>query len=179
MVSWQVTMIYRIWRNNQKRCYLYVNILMVLGWWLCWWSVCLLNLFLALFQSGDASARDIDTAMKLGAGYPMGPFELADYVGLDTTKFIIDGTVIFLASCCFAVLSNFQANSVTSVFLAADSWSFVPRDWLTDWLMGDCCPKILWICNGYKPKSCLLKPPVPLDSNTLLVSQSGIDYRMI
>jgi 3-hydroxyacyl-CoA dehydrogenase len=29
--------------------------------------------------------------MKLGAGYPMGPFELADYVGLDTSKFIIDG----------------------------------------------------------------------------------------
>lgn len=29
--------------------------------------------------------------MKLGAGHPMGPFELADYVGLDTTKFIIDG----------------------------------------------------------------------------------------
>ncbi len=35
--------------------------------------------------------RDVDTAMKLGAGHPMGPFELADYVGLDTTKFIIDG----------------------------------------------------------------------------------------
>ena len=29
--------------------------------------------------------------MKLSAGYPMGPFELLDYVGLDTTKFIIDG----------------------------------------------------------------------------------------
>lgn len=29
--------------------------------------------------------------MKLGAGYPMGPFELSDYVGLDTTKFIVDG----------------------------------------------------------------------------------------
>ena len=29
--------------------------------------------------------------MKLGAGHPMGPFELADYVGLDTMKFIIDG----------------------------------------------------------------------------------------
>ena len=28
--------------------------------------------------------------MKLGAGYPMGPFQLADYVGLDTFKFIID-----------------------------------------------------------------------------------------
>ena len=44
-----------------------------------------------LVERGDASAKDIDTAMKLGAGYPMGPFELADYVGLDTTKFIIDG----------------------------------------------------------------------------------------
>jgi len=29
--------------------------------------------------------------MKLGAGHPMGPFELGDYVGLDTMKFIIDG----------------------------------------------------------------------------------------
>jgi len=44
-----------------------------------------------LLERGDASARDIDTAMKLGAGYPMGPIELADYVGLDTCKFIIDG----------------------------------------------------------------------------------------
>lgn len=34
--------------------------------------------------------------MKLGAGYPMGPFELADYVGLDTTKFILDGKFSFL-----------------------------------------------------------------------------------
>lgn len=44
-----------------------------------------------LLERGDASARDIDVAMKLGAGYPMGPFELADYVGLDTNKFILDG----------------------------------------------------------------------------------------
>lgn len=29
-----------------------------------------------LLERGDASARDIDTAMKLGAGYPMGPIEL-------------------------------------------------------------------------------------------------------
>lgn len=29
--------------------------------------------------------------MKLGAGYPMGPFELNDYVGLDTTNFILEG----------------------------------------------------------------------------------------
>lgn len=44
-----------------------------------------------LLERGDATARDIDTAMKLGAGYPMGPFELLDYVGLDTSKFIIEG----------------------------------------------------------------------------------------
>jgi len=44
-----------------------------------------------MLERGDASSRDIDLAMKLGAGYPMGPFELTDYVGLDTTKFILDG----------------------------------------------------------------------------------------
>jgi 3-hydroxyacyl-CoA dehydrogenase len=49
-----------------------------------------------LILPGDATARDIDTAMKLGAGHPMGPFELADYVGNDTTKFILDGKNKFL-----------------------------------------------------------------------------------
>jgi len=44
-----------------------------------------------LFERGVASKEDIDTAMKLGAGYPMGPFELLDYVGLDTSKYILDG----------------------------------------------------------------------------------------
>ncbi|KAJ6668889.1 hypothetical protein lerEdw1_012376 [Lerista edwardsae] len=44
-----------------------------------------------LFERGDASKEDIDIAMKLGASYPMGPFELLDYVGLDTCKYIIDG----------------------------------------------------------------------------------------
>jgi len=44
-----------------------------------------------MVERGDASVKDVDTAMKLGAGYPMGPFELADYVGLDTNKFIITG----------------------------------------------------------------------------------------
>ncbi|PVD39042.1 hypothetical protein C0Q70_01669 [Pomacea canaliculata] len=44
-----------------------------------------------MLERGDATAKDIDTAMKLGAGHPMGPFELADYVGLDTTRFIING----------------------------------------------------------------------------------------
>ena len=43
---------------------------------------------LEMLERGDASICDIDKAMKLGAGYPMGPFELLDYVGLDTTQFI-------------------------------------------------------------------------------------------
>lgn len=40
---------------------------------------------------GDASPEDIDTAMKLGAGYPMGPIELSDYTGHDTSYFIMKG----------------------------------------------------------------------------------------
>ena len=44
-----------------------------------------------LVERGDATPEDVDIAMKLGAGHPMGPFELGDYVGLDTMKFIIDG----------------------------------------------------------------------------------------
>ena len=44
-----------------------------------------------LHERGHGSKEDIDTAMKLGAGYPMGPFELLDYVGLDTSKFIMEG----------------------------------------------------------------------------------------
>lgn len=44
-----------------------------------------------MLERGEATADDIDTAMKLGAGYPMGPFELSDYVGLDTMKHISDG----------------------------------------------------------------------------------------
>lgn len=44
-----------------------------------------------LHERGHGSKEDIDIAMKLGAGYPMGPFELSDYVGLDTLKFIIEG----------------------------------------------------------------------------------------
>jgi len=46
---------------------------------------------LRMLERGDASKEDIDQAMKLGAGYPMGPFQLADYVGLDTLQFIQKG----------------------------------------------------------------------------------------
>ncbi len=41
-------------------------------------------------QEGVASARDIDQAMKAGAGMPMGPFELADLVGLDVLLEVAD-----------------------------------------------------------------------------------------
>ncbi|MFT3693348.1 MAG: 3-hydroxyacyl-CoA dehydrogenase family protein [Kofleriaceae bacterium] len=36
-----------------------------------------------MVEQGVASAQDIDTAMKLGYGHPMGPLELTDLVGLD------------------------------------------------------------------------------------------------
>jgi len=36
-------------------------------------------------ERGVASIEDIDTGMKLGCGYPMGPFTLCDFVGIDTT----------------------------------------------------------------------------------------------
>lgn len=48
-----------------------------------------------MLDRGDASARDIDTAMKLGAGHPMGPLELCDYVGLDTQQLIMEGEYWF------------------------------------------------------------------------------------
>ena len=40
------------------------------------------------YEEGVGSIPDIDNAMKLGCGYPMGPFTLLDFVGLDTTYFI-------------------------------------------------------------------------------------------
>ena len=38
-----------------------------------------------LVESGDATPEDVDTALKLGLGHPMGPIELNDLAGLDTT----------------------------------------------------------------------------------------------
>jgi len=40
------------------------------------------------YEEGVGSIGDIDNAMKLGCGYPMGPFTLLDFVGLDTTYYI-------------------------------------------------------------------------------------------
>ncbi len=48
---------------------------------------------LLMLDRGDASKEDIDAAMQLGCGHPMGPVTLTDYVGLDTTLFILRGWV--------------------------------------------------------------------------------------
>jgi 3-hydroxybutyryl-CoA dehydrogenase len=42
-----------------------------------------LNDAVRMVEASYASADDIDYAMKLGCGYPMGPFELLDVIGLD------------------------------------------------------------------------------------------------
>jgi 3-hydroxybutyryl-CoA dehydrogenase len=43
-----------------------------------------------LYESGLASLEDIDQAMKLGCGHPMGPFTLLDLVGLDTAMYVAE-----------------------------------------------------------------------------------------
>jgi 3-hydroxybutyryl-CoA dehydrogenase len=43
-----------------------------------------------VYESGLASLDDIDAAMKLGCGYPMGPFALLDLVGLDTAMYVAE-----------------------------------------------------------------------------------------
>src|SRR5262245_17307349 len=40
------------------------------------------------YENGLGTLEDIDNGMKLGCGYPMGPFTLLDFVGLDTTYYI-------------------------------------------------------------------------------------------
>ncbi len=40
------------------------------------------------YENGLGTLEDIDKGMKLGTGYPMGPFTLLDFVGLDTTYYI-------------------------------------------------------------------------------------------
>lgn len=46
-----------------------------------------------MLERGDATTHDIDISMQLGAGNPMGPLHLADYIGLDTCLFIMNGWV--------------------------------------------------------------------------------------
>ncbi len=43
-----------------------------------------------LVEQGVASPEDIDEGMRLGCGYPMGPLQLLDFVGIDTTFYIAE-----------------------------------------------------------------------------------------
>ncbi len=43
-----------------------------------------------MLEAGTATAEEIDKAMQLGCGYPMGPLTLLDFVGLDTTYYIAE-----------------------------------------------------------------------------------------
>jgi len=43
-----------------------------------------------LLENNISDAESIDSAMKLGAGHPMGPLKLADLVGLDVTVNILE-----------------------------------------------------------------------------------------
>ena len=49
-----------------------------------------LNGAVRMFEEGFASKEDIDTAVKLGLGHPMGPLELLDLIGLDTMLSVAD-----------------------------------------------------------------------------------------
>jgi 3-hydroxybutyryl-CoA dehydrogenase len=49
-----------------------------------------LNHAVAMYEARYASREDIDTAMRLGRGLPMGPFALLDLIGLDTAYQILD-----------------------------------------------------------------------------------------
>jgi 3-hydroxybutyryl-CoA dehydrogenase len=49
-----------------------------------------LNNAIRLYEQGVATIEDIDTALKGGCGFPMGPFALLDLVGLDTSLAILD-----------------------------------------------------------------------------------------
>lgn len=50
-----------------------------------------MNEAVKMYERGDADFKDIDVAMKLGTGYPMGPFELSDFTGQDIGLAVLEG----------------------------------------------------------------------------------------
>jgi 3-hydroxybutyryl-CoA dehydrogenase len=47
-----------------------------------------LNNAIRMYEEGFASKEDIDTAIQLGLGHPMGPLTLLDFIGLDTAVYV-------------------------------------------------------------------------------------------
>jgi 3-hydroxybutyryl-CoA dehydrogenase len=50
-----------------------------------------------MYEDGFATREDIDEGMKLGAGHPMGPLELCDFIGLDV-----------LSAVCYSLYEAFK-----------------------------------------------------------------------
>jgi 3-hydroxybutyryl-CoA dehydrogenase len=55
-----------------------------------------------VYESGFATREDIDEGMKLGCGHPMGPLQLVDYIGLDTTLFVCESLYAEYANADYA-----------------------------------------------------------------------------
>lgn len=67
-----------------------------------------LNNAVRLLEAGTASRDDIDTAMKGGCNFPMGPFELLDLVGLDTSVAILDALYAEFGDSNFAAVPTLR-----------------------------------------------------------------------
>ncbi len=52
---------------------------------------CIINEAASALLEGVATARDLDTAMRLGTNYPHGPLAWADHLGLDTVLAVLEG----------------------------------------------------------------------------------------
>lgn len=67
-----------------------------------------LNNAIRIWETGTASMEDIDTAMKGGCNFPMGPFALLDLVGLDTSLAILDALYAEFADPNFAAVPTLR-----------------------------------------------------------------------
>jgi 3-hydroxybutyryl-CoA dehydrogenase len=67
-----------------------------------------LNNAIRIWETGTASMEDIDTAMKGGCNFPMGPFALLDLVGLDTSLSILEALYTEFADANYAAVPTLR-----------------------------------------------------------------------
>lgn len=67
-----------------------------------------LNNAIRIWETGTATMEDIDTAMKGGCNFPMGPFALLDLVGLDTSLAILDALYAEFADANYAAVPTLR-----------------------------------------------------------------------